>query len=227
MTRRKPPPGPVPAVSGKHRKEPDPEVVAPVDPAAGVEFESLLSPVLNTAYGLARRMTRNTADAEDLVQEAVLLAWRGFRTFRPGSNFRAWFFRILVNEFRSRYRKERRRGAEIELDDVTELYLYSETAGAGIHFKTDDPGSALMETLTTEHVEAAIAALPEEYRMVALLYFLDDYSYQEIADCLGVPVGTVRSRLHRSRRHMQRTLWRIARDQGLVSALIRDPGEGD
>src|SRR5512143_3446115 len=81
--------------------------------AAGPEFEALLQPVLKTAYGVALRMTRNAADAEDLVQEAALLAWLGFRTFRAGSNFRAWFLRILVNEFRSRYRKARRHGEEI------------------------------------------------------------------------------------------------------------------
>lgn len=190
-------------------------------------FEELLAPLLDSAYGTALRFTRNGADAEDLVQESALLACRGFHTYEQGSNFRAWFFRILTNCFYSSYRKRKRQGTEVELDDAPELYLYCQTAAAGLHAQTEDPASKLMSQLATENVEAAIAALPEEYRVVATLYFMQDFAYQEIAVVLGVPVGTVRSRLHRSRRQLQKALWMIAEERGIVSAFTKTGDEGD
>ncbi len=190
-------------------------------------FEALLAPLLDSAYGTALRFTRNGSDAEDLVQEAALLACRGFHTYEQGSNFRAWFFRILTNCFYSSYRKRKRQGSQVELDDAPELYLYCQTAAVGLHAQTEDPASKLMSQLATEHVEAAITALPEEYRVVATLYFMQDFTYQEIAGVLGVPVGTVRSRLHRSRRQLQKALWMIAEERGIVSALSETDDEGD
>lgn len=159
-------------------------------PAA--EFESLLLPLLNSAYGTAIHLTRNRADAEDLVQEAALLACRGFGTFEQGTNFKAWFFRILTNCFYSKYRKRKREGTQLELEDSPELYLYCQTAAVGLHARTEDPAMTVMSRLDTEQVGSAIDALPEEYRVVATLYFLQDFSYQEIAEVLAVPVGTVR-----------------------------------
>jgi RNA polymerase sigma-70 factor (ECF subfamily) len=190
-------------------------------------FESLLGPVLDGAFAVALRYTRNRTDAEDLVQEAALLACRGFQSFTPGSNFRAWFLRILTNCFYSNYRKGKRQGVEVELEDAPELYLYTETAAAGLHQRSDDPGKLLLEKLTGEQVEAAIGALSDEHRVVATLYFVEDFSYQEIADVVGVPVGTVRSRLHRSRRMLQKALWTIAKERGIVSALTADASEED
>lgn len=190
-------------------------------------FEALLEPLLDSAYGTALRFTRNQADAEDLVQEAALLAHRGFGTFMPESNFRAWFFRILTNCFYSRYRKRKREGTEIDLDDAPELHLYCQTAVLGLHSRTDDPAGLLMSKLATEHVEKAIAALPDEYRVAATLYFMQDFSYQEIADMVGVPVGTIRSRIHRGRRLLQKALWVIAEERGVVSALSKATDEGD
>ncbi len=187
--------------------------------AALPSFEALLAPVLDSAYGTALRFTRNRTDAEDLVQEAALLACRGFKTFEAGSNFRAWFFRILTNCFYSKYRKRKRQGAEVELDDTPELYMYCQTAAAGLHAQTADPAGLLMSKLATEQIEAAVESLPEEYRVVATLYFMQDFSYQEIADVVGVPVGTIRSRLHRGRRLLQKALWVIAEERGVVASL--------
>lgn len=189
-------------------------------------FQELLEPVLDSAFGTALRYTRNQADAEDLVQQAALLAWRGFGSFVEGSNFRAWFLRILTNSFFSDYRKRKRQGTEVELDDVPELYIYSQADELGLHKEYEDPAAALMGKLETEHVEAAIASLPEEYRVAATLYFLQDFTYQEIADVIGIPVGTVRSRLHRGRRLLQKALWTIAEDRGIVRALSGAQGEG-
>ncbi|MEP6571324.1 MAG: sigma-70 family RNA polymerase sigma factor [Gemmatimonadota bacterium] len=212
---------------------PSPEVAAsratdsvrPVAPAEH-EFEPLLTPLLNSAYGTAVRLTRNDADAEDLVQESVLLAWRGFGSFERGTNFKAWFFRILTNCFFSKYRRRKREGTEVELEDTPELYIYCQTAAMGLHAVTEDPASVVMNKFDTENVTSAIDALPEEYRVVATLYFMQDFAYQEIAVVLDLPVGTVRSRLHRSRRLLQKALWELAKERGIVKELA-DSAQGN
>ncbi|HEU5170250.1 MAG TPA: sigma-70 family RNA polymerase sigma factor [Gemmatimonadales bacterium] len=190
------------------------------------EFEALLGPVLGSAYGSALHLTRNPADADDLVQEASLLAYRGFGSFERGTNFKAWFFRILTNCFYSSYRKRRRQGALIDLEDVPELYLYSRVLEMGGPVAGEDPAAAVLGKMDSEQVAEAIDALPEEYRVVATLYFLQDFSYQEIAGVLGCPVGTVRSRLHRGRRLLQRALWRVAQERGIIRGA-RDPDAGE
>lgn len=195
--------------------------------SASADFDVLLRPLLDAAYRTAYRLTGNAGDAEDLVQDASLLAWRGFRSFEAGTNFRAWFFRILTNAFYSRYRKARREGPAVELEEVPELYLWSQGSASGWNDVLRDPATALLARLDAEEVNAAIAALPEEYRVVAALYFMDDLPYQEIADMLGVPIGTVRSRLHRARRLLQRALWDAAVQRGLVPARPVKETSGD
>ena len=210
--------------------DPTPATAAAAAPGGSVQapsFEALLEPVLDGAFGIALRYTRSRTDAEDLVQEAALLACRGFHTFTAGSNFRAWFFRILTNCFFSQYRNRRRQGVEVELEDAPELYLFQKTETVGLHARTRDPAALLMEKLTGEQVEAAIASLADEYRVVATLYFLEELSYQEIAAVVEVPIGTVRSQLHRSRRMLQQALWTIAEERGIVSALAESPDEGE
>jgi RNA polymerase sigma-70 factor, ECF subfamily len=182
-------------------------------------FEELLSPLLDPAFGLAFSMTRNSADAEDVVQEAAMRAFRAFDTFEQGTNFKAWFYRILTNCCYARHRTSKRRPEIVDLDDANELYLYRQTRTTGLHERSNDPASILMDRLSAERVAEAISMLPEEYQSVAMLYFLEDYSYQEIADALDIPVGTVRSRLHRGRRMLQKALWVIAKEEGIVSEL--------
>lgn len=181
-------------------------------------LEELLVPLLGPAYGTALRLTRNPADAEDLVQESAYHACRGFHTFAPGTNFRAWFFRILTNRFRTRYRRERHKATPVELDDTPELYLRMGTRETGLYGEEEDPTAVLMERLDGERVGHAIDLLPGEYREAAALYFMQDCSYQQIAGILGVPIGTVRSRLHRGRRILHRHLWALARDRGITPA---------
>ena len=188
-------------------------------------FEALLLPLLDSAYGTALHLTRNGADAEDLLQDAALLACRGFKSYEQGTNFKAWFFRVLTNAFYSGYRKRKREGTRMELDDTPELYLYSQTAGLGLHTGSDNPATLLMDQIDGELVGAAVDALPVEYRVVATLYFMQDFSYQEIAEVLQVPVGTVRSRLHRGRRLLQRALWQLARDRGIIDELTGTRGD--
>jgi RNA polymerase sigma-70 factor (ECF subfamily) len=183
---------------------------------AQIEFEELISPILSMAYGTAVRLTRDRTEAEDLVQDAALLAYRAFSSFQQGTNFKAWFFRILTNAFYSRHRKEKHEKANLSTDDVPALYLYNKTVESGLHGRESDPASAIMDKLDTEQVSAALEALPEEYRVVATLYFIEDFSYQQIAEVLECPVGTVRSRLHRGRRMLQKVLWDVAVERGIV-----------
>jgi RNA polymerase sigma-70 factor (ECF subfamily) len=193
--------------------------------SAAENFEAYLMPILDAAYGTALHMTRHRDDAEDLVQEAALQAFRAFGSFQPGTNFKAWFFRILTNLFINRYR-QRQREPEIdtlsELEDAPILYLFRQTRNMGLHAWNSDPAALVIDKLEATQVAAAIAALPEEYRIVAALYFVEEFSYQEIADVVDCPVGTVRSRLHRGRRMLQKALWRIAEDQGVIVGLRPD-----
>jgi RNA polymerase sigma-70 factor (ECF subfamily) len=186
-------------------------------------FEALLEPVLARAYGTALNLTRSAADAEDLLQDAVLRALRGFDTFEPGTNFRAWFFRILMNRFYSDYRKERRHQEDVELEDVPSVYLFRQSAALGLD-RAGDPLATTLGRLETEQVREALDALPEEFRVVATLYFFDELRYEEIAQAVDVPIGTVRSRLHRARRLLQKRLWQVALDHGLVPTAVPPRG---
>lgn len=182
------------------------------------EFEALFNPLLSMAFGTAMRLTRNHAEAEDLVQDAALLAFRGFDSFERGTNFKAWFFRILTNAFYSRHRKEKHDRANLSTEDVPPMYLYARTAEAGLHGQESDPAASIMDRIDTEQVAEALESLPTEYRVVATLYFMEDFSYQQIAEMVGCPVGTVRSRLHRGRRMLQKALWEVAEERGIVGA---------
>jgi RNA polymerase sigma-70 factor, ECF subfamily len=191
---------------------------ASLNPAeAPATFESLFASCLDSAYGVAMRLTRNSADAEDLVQDAAFLAHRGFASFTPGTNFRAWFLKILMNCFFSRRRQEKRRPVTSDLDDTPDLYIYARSGQAGFPTQGPDPAAQLLDKLGTERIVAAVDRLPEEYRVVATLYFMEDLSYEEIARALECPVGTVRSRLHRGRKMLQKALWQIAVEDGIVN----------
>ena len=183
-----------------------------------VTFEALFAGVVNPAFGVAMRLTRNQADAEDLVQEAAFLAYRGFGSFETGTNFRAWFLKILTNCYYSKRRREKSRPVTSDLDDTPDLYLYARSGQAGFPTQGADPAAELLERLGTERIVAAMTRLPEEYRVVATLYFMDDLSYEEIARVLECPVGTVRSRLHRSRKMLQKALCQVAEEDGIVRA---------
>lgn len=201
-------------------------MTAPPTTAAGVlpldqeeNLQALILPLLDGAFGTAVHLTRNRPDAEDILQETVQLACRGFGTYQRGTDFKAWFFRILTNCFYSKRRQARRDGVQMELDDNSDLFLYCQTAALGLHARTDDPANLLMEQIDSEQVTAAMEALPDEYRVVATLSLLQEFTYQEIAAVLDIPVGTVRSRMHRARRMLQRALWTVAKDHGIISTL--------
>jgi RNA polymerase sigma-70 factor (ECF subfamily) len=173
-------------------------------------FKALLMPLLDAAYGWALHATRNHADAEDLVQEAVLNSLRAFHTFQAGTNFKAWFFRILMNCFYSSYRKRRSEKVSHSIDDAPELFIMERSIEAGFDIGGSDPARTAMARIHDEHVAQALQQLPEEFRDVATLYFVEEFTYQELADMLNIPIGTVRSRLHRARRLLQKELWHLA-----------------
>jgi RNA polymerase sigma-70 factor (ECF subfamily) len=187
-------------------------------------FESNLEPILGVAYGVALHLTHNAADAEDLVQEAAVKSFCGFHNFQPGTNFKAWFLRILTNAFYKRCKKKRCEPEIVDLEENSALYLYNQTCKAGLHKVSDDPATDLLRRIDAEHITAMMKLLPSEYRIVTVLYFMDEFSYQEIAEIIDCPVGTVRSRLHRSRKTLQKLLWRFAEEQGIVSKDLNKPG---
>jgi RNA polymerase sigma-70 factor, ECF subfamily len=204
-----------------HHSNPSAEPPAPSasPPGSQADFEALFLGLASSAFGAAFRLTRNRADAEDLVQEAALLAFRGFSTFEAGTNFKAWFFRILMNCFFSRYRTLKRRPSTVDWDDTPDLYLYGRAQEVGLPTQGADPAAQLFERLSAEKVDEAIERLPDEYRVVSTLYFIEDMSYDDIAQALGCPVGTVRSRLHRGRKMLQKALWEVAQEAGIVTLL--------
>lgn len=178
-------------------------------------FEALLLPVLPVASRTALHFTRNATDAEDAVQQASLQAWRAFSTFEEGTNFRAWFLRIVTNVCRSEFRRRKRSPLGPSLDEP-EFHegLIPESTLRENHDPL--PDAAFISQLDTDEISAALADLPEEFREVATLYFVEDLAYQEIADIVNRPIGTVRSRLHRGRKMLMERLWALAVERGIV-----------
>ena len=177
------------------------------------EFTGLLGPLLDFAYRMALHLVRNPADAEDLLQDAALLAFRHFEQFRPGTNFKAWFFRILLNRFYSRYR---RRDARVTFDDQATGTAAAHDGPDGFFSRVARPDVALLGRADAAAITAAIGGLPDDFRTVCTLYLVQDLSYKEIAALLDVPVGTVRSRLHRGRRLLQRALCELVVERGII-----------
>ncbi|MDP2293331.1 MAG: sigma-70 family RNA polymerase sigma factor [Actinomycetota bacterium] len=165
-------------------------------------------------YSAALRMTRSRSDAEDLVQETYLRAYRGYEGFTEGTNLRAWLFRILTNTFINTYRAKQRRVQESELDDVEDLYLYKRISGVDVASRSAE--DTLFELFPDDEVKAALESLPESFRLPVLLADVEGFAYKEIAEMLDIPIGTVMSRLHRGRKAMHKALIDFATDRGLL-----------
>ncbi len=173
-------------------------------------FESEMNPHLDALYRNAMRLTGNANDAEDLLQDTYLRAYRFFYQYQPGTNAKAWLFRIMNTVFLNEYRRKARQGETVSYDGLEDFYLYNrlvEDFSGNDRPETDNPEKLVLEKLDIEAIERAIAALPVEFRDTVALATVEEMSYQEIADALSIPVGTVRSRLSRGRKLLQKALW--------------------
>ena len=178
-------------------------------------------PLMPSLYSAALRMTRNAADAEDLVAETYLRAYRAYYGFEAGTNLKAWMYRILTNAYISEYRRRQRRPAEVDLDDVESLYLYRRLGPEAGTRLGGGPEDDLVELFADDEVKQAVEALPDYYRLPVLLADVEGFSYAEIAEILDVPMGTVMSRLHRGRKQLHKRLYDFAvRNRLLPDALV-------
>ena len=177
-------------------------------------FERDVLPLLPSLYGAALRMTRNPTDAEDLVQDTYLRAFKGFASFQKGTNLKAWLYRILTNSFINTYRKKQREPQIVEgPEDIDEWYLYDRLGGRNVEASAE---AEVLDRIPDADVKAALESLPEYFRLPVLLADVEGFGYKEIADIMQVPIGTVMSRLHRGRKALERALWDTAKERGLV-----------
>ena len=186
-------------------------------------FEDQAMEYMGSLYSAALRMTRNPSDAEDLVQETYLKAYRAFGSFQEGTNLKAWLYRILTNTFINSYRARRRRPEQTELDEVEDLYLYRRLGGLEAVSAGRSAEEEVLEHFTEGEVKSAVESLPEAFRMAVLLADVEGFSYKEIAEILDVPIGTVMSRLHRGRRALQKALHDFGTARGLVGTAGESP----
>jgi RNA polymerase sigma-70 factor (ECF subfamily) len=181
---------------------------------SAADFTATALPLVEAMYGAALRLTKNPADAEDLLQETTLKAYQAFRQFEPGTNLRAWLYKILINTFISSYRKAKREPQTVpESDGQDDFSLFDRMSAGGM----ETPETIVLDQIPDEEVKKALEDLPEQFRMAVLLADVEGFSYKEIADITDVSIGTVMSRLHRGRKQLQRQLWEFARTHGLVT----------
>jgi RNA polymerase sigma-70 factor (ECF subfamily) len=179
-------------------------------------FAEQAMPFMSSLYSAALRMTRNPADAEDLVQETYLKAYRAFGSFQEGTNLKSWLYKILTNTFINTYRSRRRRPSETDLEDVEDLYLYRRLGGLEGASAGRSAEDQVLDQFNEAEVKGAVESLPEAFRLVVMLSDVEGFSYKEIAEILDIPIGTVMSRLHRGRKALQKALVTFAEQRRLT-----------
>ena len=173
-------------------------------------FEAQVMPLTDRLYGAAMRYTRDPVDAEDLLQEAMVKAYRSFHQYQQGTNLKAWLYRVLHTTYLSMYRKQQRRPQENLTDDWGDHTLFDAVVDS------DSVEEDVLASFTDQAVKDALADLPEQFRMAVYLADIEGFAYKEIAEIMGTPVGTVMSRIHRGRKGLQQALTEYARQRGIL-----------
>ena len=187
-------------------------------------FEQQALSFLDALYRTGLRMTRSEADAEDLVQETYIRAFRFRDQSTPGTNMKAWLFRILTNTFINAYRRKATQPQTTELDDVEESTLHRHMTKTGAE-ASPEPEQIVLDSMVDSEIREALEDLPEHFRTVVLLD-VEGFAYKEIAEMLEIPIGTVMSRLHRGRKFLQKRLYDLARERGIAAAKAMPRPEG-
>ncbi|MBP3088746.1 sigma-70 family RNA polymerase sigma factor [Corynebacterium sp. sy017] len=186
-------------------------------PASGSELEQRFKqealPLLDQLYGGALRMTRNPADAEDLVQETYMKAFSAFSSFTPGSNLKAWLYRIMTNAYINSYRKKQRQPQQSSADDITDYQLLESSSHTATGLESAEV--AALKNIPNQHIVQAMNELSDDYRMVVYYADAEGLPYKEIAEIMDIPLGTVMSRLHRGRKQLRGALKDVAREYGI------------
>jgi RNA polymerase sigma-70 factor (ECF subfamily) len=190
--------------------------IPPGGDEARARFESLITEHLDGLYRSALRLTRNRTVAEDLVQDTMLKAWRSSHTFQEGTNVRAWFHRIMMNAHYDNYRKHTREPEVADLDNVGDFYLYDKVQERTAMGEAGNPEVSVLDKIMDVEVRESLDALPVQFRSAVILADVQGFTYKEIAEILGIPVGTVMSRLSRGRHMLQSRLWKYARDRHYI-----------
>lgn len=176
-------------------------------------FNDEAMPLLDQLYGGALRMTRNPQDAEDLVQETYLKAYKNFGSFTPGTNLKAWLYRIMTNTYINSYRKKQRRPIETSAEDVTDRQLYTTSSHDSTGLQSAEVEA--LKNLPDAQIAEAMNSLSDDYRMVVYYADVEGLAYKEIAEVMDIPLGTVMSRLHRGRKQLRELLKDVANEQGI------------